>query len=186
MELGRSFIVAKYQREVHTLRLLLAGLAASTLKCPELEYYSGLVSISNDMPDFYKTLIARYLEKCYPFPDAEEVAKSTTPFKPDCLSVDADDLLQVLPERKIDLLDRFIGTLSDGKYRLPVLVRKYFSCNASEVCFNVDPDFGSCLDALIFLRFSDYPKATTHSILRGLPEDVQDAIWLRFYGVPRP
>ena len=186
MELGRSFIVAKYQREVHTLRLLLAGLAVSTLKYPELEYYSGLVSITNDLPDFYKGLIARYLEKCYPFPDAEEVAKPTTPFKPDCLSVNPDDLLQVIPDRKIDLLDRFIGTLSDGKYRLPVLVRKYFSCNARLVCFNVDPDFGHCVDGLIFLRFSDYPQNTTRSILRGLPEDLQDAVWMRFYGEKRP
>ena len=185
MELGRSFIVAKYQREVHTLRLLLAGLAASTLRCPELAYYSGLVSISDDMPDFYKSLIVRFLEKNYPFPDAAKVAQPTTPFKPDYLSVDPDDLLLPLPEAKIDLLDRYIGTLSDGKYRLPVLVRKYFSCEAREVCFNVDPDFGSCLDALIFLRFSDYPKTTTRSILRGLPEDVQDAVWMHFYGEPR-
>ena len=185
MELGRSFIVAKYQREVHTLRLLLAGLAVSTLKCPELAYYSGLVSITNDLPDFYKGLIVRYLEKNYPLPDAEEVARPTTPFKPDYLSVNPDDLLQ-LPEGKIDLLDRFIGTLSDGKYRLPVLVRKYFSCNARAVCFNVDPDFGSCLDALVFLRFSDYPKTTTRSILRGLPEDLQNAVWRHFYGEERP
>ena len=183
MELGRSFIVSKYQREVHTLRLLLAGLAVSTLKCPELEYYSGLVSISNDLPDFYKALIVRFLEKHYPFPDAKEVARPTTPFKPDFLSVNPDDLLQL--EGKIDMLDRFIGTLSDGKYRLPVLVRKYFSCNAREVCFNVDPDFGSCLDGLIFLRYSDYPQNTTRSILRGLPEDMQDAVWLHFYGEKR-
>jgi hypothetical protein len=54
------------------------------------------------------------------------------------------------------------------------------------VCFNVDPDFGSCLDCLIFLRYADYPQNTTRSILRGLPEDVQDAVWLRFYGEKRP
>jgi putative hemolysin len=185
MELGRSFIVGKYQREIQPLRLLLAGLAVSALKCPGLAYYSGLVSISNDIPDFYKSLIVRYLEKNYPFPDASSVAAPTNPFTPDYLAVNPDDLLQI-PEGKIDQLDRFIGALSDGKVRLPVLVRKYFSCGAREVCFNVDPDFGSCLDALILLRFSDFPKQTVNSILRGLPDDVQDAVWRHFYGIPRP
>jgi len=185
MELGRSFITGRYQREIQPLRLLLAGLAVAVLKCPDLTYYSGLVSISDDIPDFYKSLVVRYLEKSFPFPDAPRVATPTTPFTPDFLAVDPDGLLQI-PDGKIDLLDRFLGTLSDGKVRLPVLVRKYFSCGARLVCFNVDPDFGSCLDALIVLRFSDFPKSTVNSILRGLPEDVQDAVWKRFYGVSRP
>ena len=185
MELGRSFIVGRYQREIQPLRLLLAGLAVAVLKCPDLTYYSGLVSISDDIPDFYKSLVVRYLEKSFPFPDAPAVATPTTPFSPDFLAVNPDDLLQI-PDGKIDLLDRFLGTLSEGKVRLPVLVRKYFSCGARLVCFNVDPDFGSCLDALIVLRFSDFPKSTVNSILRGLPEDVQDAVWKRFYGVSRP
>ena len=185
MELGRSFITGRYQREIQPLRLLLAGLAVAVLKCPDLTYYSGLVSISDDIPDFYKSLIVRYHEKSFPFPDALRVATPTTPFTPDFLAVDPDGLLQI-PDGKIDLLDRFLGTLSDGKVRLPVLVRKYFSCGARLVCFNVDPDFGSCLDALIVLRFSDFPKSTVNSILRGLPEDVQDAVWKRFYGVSRP
>ena len=185
MELGRSFIVRRYQREIQPLRLLLAGLAVAVLKCPDLTYYSGLVSISDDIPDFYKSLVVRYLEKSFPFPDAAGVATPTTPFTPDFLAVNPDDLLQI-PDGKIDLLDRFLGTLSDGMVRLPVLVRKYFSCGARLVCFNVDPDFGSCLDALIVLRFSDFPKSTVNSILRGLPDDVQDAVWKRFYGVSRP
>ena len=185
MELGRSFITGRYQREIQPLRLLLAGLAVAVLKCPDLTYYSGLVSISDDIPDFYKSLVVRYLEKSFPFPDAPAVATPTTPFSPDFLAVNPDDLLQI-PDGKIDLLDRFLVTLSEGKVRLPVLVRKYFSCGARLVCFNVDPDFGSCLDALIVLRFSDFPKSTVNSILRGLPEDVQDAVWKRFYGVSRP
>lgn len=185
MELGRSFITGRYQREIQPLRLLLAGLAVAVLKCPDLTYYSGLVSISDDIPDFYKSLVVRYLEKSFLCPDAARVATPTTPFTPDFLAVNPDDLLQI-PDGKIDLLDRFLGTLSDGKVRLPVLVRKYFSCGARLVCFNVDPDFGSCLDALIVLRFSDFPKSTVNSILRGLPEDVQDAVWKRFYGVSRP
>ena len=176
MELGRSFI--------QPLRLLLTGLAVSVLKMPELEYYSGPVSISNDIPHFYKSLIVDYVTKNFPMPEAERIAQPSHPFVPDFLNVNPEDL-RITPGN-IDALDRTIQALSDGKYRLPVLVRKYFSCNARLVCFNVDPLFCDSLDGLIFLRYSDFPKNTTRAVLRGLPDELQDAVWTRFYNEPRP
>ena len=184
MELGRSFIVQKYQREIQPLRLLLTGLAVSVLKMPELEYYSGPVSISNDIPHFYKSLIVNYVTKNFPMPEAERIAQPSHPFVPDFLNVNPEDL-RITPGN-IDALDRTIQALSDGKYRLPVLVRKYFSCNARLVCFNVDPLFCDSLDGLIFLRYGDFPKNTTRAVLRGLPDELQDAVWTRFYNEPRP
>ena len=184
MELGRSFIVQKYQREVQSLRLLLTGLAVSVLQDPDLEYYSGPVSISNDIPHFYKSLIIDYVTRNYPMPDAERIALPSHPFEPDFLAVNPDDL-HIAPGN-IDALDRALLAVSDGKYRLPVLVRKYFSCGARLVCFNVDPLFCDSLDGLIFLRYSDFPKNTTRAVLRGLPDALQDAVWMRFYQEPRP
>jgi hypothetical protein len=181
LELGRSFIVQKYQREVHPLRLLLTGLAVSTLKSPSMEFYSGPVSISNDVPLFYKSLIVRYLEMNYPLEGAEKVALPSHPFTPDFLAVNPDDLLKPVMGN-IDAFDRLLMALSDGKYRLPVLVRKYFSCGARLVCFNVDPDFSDSLDALIFLRYADFPQRTLRSVLRGLPEDLQNEVWTHFCG----
>ena len=184
MELGRSFVVRKYQREIQPLRLLLTGLAVSVLKDPMLEYYSGPVSISNDIPHFYKSLIVDYVRKNYPMPDAERIALPSHPFEPDFLAVNPDDLH--VAAGNIDALDRALLSLSDGKYRLPVLVRKYFTCGAKLVCFNVDPLFCDSLDGLIFLKYSDFPKNTTRAVLRGLPDELQDAVWERFYGEPRP
>lgn len=184
LELGRSFIVQKYQRDIHPLRLLLTGLAVCTLKCPKMEYYSGPVSISNAVPHFYKSLITHYLKRDFLLPDAERVAMPTHPFTPDFLRVDPDGLLQI-PDGNIDLFDRLLSALSDGKYRLPVLVRKYFSCSARLVLFNVDPDFCDSLDGLIFLKYSDFPQKTIRAILRGLPDELQDEVWMRFYGTPR-
>ncbi len=184
LELGRSFVVQKYQRDIHPLRLLLTGLAVCTLKCPEMEYYSGPVSISNEVPHFYKSLITHYLKRDFPFPDAGQVATPTHPFTPDFLRVDPEGLLQI-PDGNIDLFDRLLSTLSDGKYRLPVLVRKYFSCSARLVLFNVDPDFSDSLDGLIFLKYSDFPQKTIRAILRGLPDALQDEVWMHFYGTSR-
>ena len=139
------------------------------------------MSISNDVPNFYKSLIVRYFERDFALPDAQRVARPTHPFTPDYLRVDPDALLQV-PTGNVDAFDRLLGSLSDGEYRLPVLVRKYFSCGARLACFNVDPDFSDCLDGLIFLRYSDFPQNTTRSFLRNFPQEEKEAIWRHFYG----
>lgn len=181
MELGRSFIVQKYQREVQPLRLLLTGLGVCTLEYPEMEFFSGPVSISHAIPNFYQSLAVRYIERNYPMPDAAQIAQAPHPFVSNFLSVDPDALLRI-PEKNVDALDRLLLALSGGRYRLPVLVRKYFSCGARLVCFNVDPDFCDSLDGLIFLRYSDFPENTLRSIIRGLPDELQERVFVRFYG----
>ncbi len=182
MELGRSFVVGKYQREVHPLRLLLAGLSVATLRVPQAEYCLGPVSISNDYPRFFKSLAVHFLRREFQYPDAERLVTPPHPFESDFLSVDPDALLQTVPAGDMDKFDRLMGILSDGKYRLPVLVRKYFSCSARLLCFNVDPDFTDSLDGLILLRLKDFPPQTLRSILRGVPAELRDEVFLHFYG----
>lgn len=181
MELGRSFIAEKYQREVLPLKLLLAGLCVATTKDPAVNCCVGLVTISASIPDFYKSLAAHFLNKYFLLPNAERFATPTTPFKPLLLNVDPDQLLQV-PAGDIDAFDRLLGTVSDGKYRLPVLFRKYFSCGAKTSCLNVDPDFSNGVDSMIVLRLADFPAISIKSFVRSLPEDIQKKVFLHFYG----
>ncbi len=186
MELGRSFVVGRYQREVHPLRLLLAGLSVATLRIPHAEYCLGPVSISNDYPLFFKSMAVHFLSREFPYPDAERLVTPPHPFRADFLKVDPDALLQTVPPGDMDRFDRLMATLSDGKYRLPVLVRKYFSCSARLLCFNVDPDFTDSLDGLILLRLKDFPPQTLRSILRGVPAGLRDEVFLHFYGTTEP
>lgn len=180
VELGRSFIVQKYQREFQPLRMLFAGLGASTLQSSRVELCSGPVSISNDIPRFYKSLIVRFLEKNYMLSGAGETAVPTHPFEPDFLRVDPDDLLAPL-DGDLSAFDKLLMAISDGKYRLPVLVRMYFSTGARLACFNVDPDFSDCVDALIFMRLSDFPETMLRSFVRSLPEGLREEVWKKFY-----
>ncbi len=186
MELGRSFVVGKYQREVHPLRLLLAGLSVATPRIPHAEYCLGPVSISNDYPLFFKSMAVHFLSREFPYPDADRLVTPPHPFRADFLKVDPDALLQTVPSGDMDRFDRLMATLSDGKYRLPVLVRKYFSCSARLLCFNVDPDFTDSLDGLILLRLKDFPPQTLRSILRGVPAGLRDEVFLHFYGTTEP
>ena len=174
LELGRTFIQQKYQREVLGLKFLLTGLAASTVQFPEARYFLGPVSISNSIPDFYKSLIVWYLENKYTDPAVSSLASSTHSFTPDFLAVNPEQLLSKV--ESLDDLDRLILAISDGKYRIPVLVKKYFSYNAKLICFNVDPDFQDSLDGLILLKLSEFPKNYLKALVKVLPEDLQAAI----------
>ena len=174
LELGRTFVRQKYQREIQSLRLLLTGLAATTLRFPAQKYFLGPVSISNDFPDFYKSLTVWFLENKASDAGSRALASPTNAFKPDWLGVDPAALLQKIDT--VDELDKLIATLSDGKYRLPVLVKKYFNYGARLICFNVDPDFNNSLDGLILLPLRGFPKDHLKTLVKVLPQDQQELI----------
>ena len=153
MELGRTIIAPKYQRDVTTLKLLLSGILTTGYRHEGMEYTLGPASITNDIPYFYKSLIFHYISKNCSRPDAESLLKPTHPFQPDFLHTNPDQLLAGC--KNIDDVDRLISTLSDGKLRLPVLLRKYISFGSKLIAFNVDPDFGYCLDGFVLLWLGD-------------------------------
>lgn len=185
IELGRSFIRKEYQREVLALKMMLAGICVLTTKDPSARYYTGPVSISNSFPDFYKSLTVHFLQQHYALPDAEAIALPSHAFKPVYLRVNPEQLF-LQQEGDIDGLDRFIGNISDGQYRLPVLMRKYFSNGAKVICFNVDPLFSNSLDCHILLPLKDYPVASVRSYIRALPQELQEAVFLKFFGTVNP
>lgn len=186
MELGRSFVVPKYQKEVLPLKLLLSGLAVALAKDPADEYMIGTVTISDSLPDLYKSLAYYYLERDFKLPEAGRFAVPTNPFKPDYLRVNPEGLLSGIPRGDIDAFDRLLSSISGGKNRLPVLFRKYFSCGAKVACFNVDPLFGNCLDAMIVLKASDFPIRMLRSVVRPLAQETQEDVFMCFYGTTNP
>lgn len=181
MELGRSFIVAKYQQDVLPLKMLFAGLCVATTFGRSVDCCIGLVSVTALLPDFYKSLVVHFLERDMSLGDDVHFASPTTPFEKGFLRVNPDDLIQV-PKGDIDAFDRIIYAISDGKFRLPVLLRKYFSCGAKLACINVDPDFSNSMDAMIVLRLHDFPENSIRSFVRSLPEDLQKKVLNQFYG----
>ncbi len=169
MELGRTIIVAQYQRDVLPLKLLLSGILTAGAKSPGMEYTLGPASISNDLPDFYKSLIVHYFRKNCSMPNASNLVQSTHPFRPNYLRVNPDQLLAGCAS--VDELDRLITAISDGECRLPVLLRKYVSFGARLVEFNVDPLFNNSLDGFILLWLHDMPDNSFRAFSRFLSED---------------
>ena len=180
VELGRSFIIKKYQKEILPLKFLLAGLAISVTKDENTDCVIGTVSISAKMPERYMSMIAGLLSARYGL--EEKICSPRNPLKYSLTLCDEFRINNML--NNIDDLDRFIFEQSKGEHRIPVLVKKYFNCGARVACFNVDEHFSNCTDALIVLKLSDFPRNTLNSLLRMLTEENKNKIFEQFYHVP--
>lgn len=170
MELGRTIVTPGYQRDVTTLKLLLSGILTAAVRLG-VQYAIGPVSTTNDLPLFYKSLIYHYILKNHALPEADKLLLPTHPLHPDFLRVDPDQLLAAC--HSVDDLDRLVHTLSDGRFRLPVLMRKYISFGANILDFNVDPDFNDCVDGFVLLDFKKMPEKTFRAFSRFLTEEEQ-------------
>lgn len=177
MELGRTIILPQYQRDVTTLKLLMSGILTSIGRIPGMEYTLGPASISNSIPYFYKSLIVHFMLKNCSALDTASMVKPGHPFQPDFLRVNPDSLL--VNCHSLDDLDRLILALSDGQYRLPVLLRKYVSFGARVVGFNVDPDFSNSLDAFVLQWVHDMPENSFRSMGRMLSEEELNEVRIR-------
>jgi putative hemolysin len=77
LELGRAFVLEKYQKSYASLYLLWRGIGAYILRYPQYRYLIGPVSISADFPDLSKALLISFLEeKC----SWDSCARSSTPY----------------------------------------------------------------------------------------------------------
>ena len=177
VELGRTIILPQYQRDVTTLKLLMSGILTSIARLPGMEYTLGPASISNSIPHFYKSLIVHFMLNNCAAPNAANMVKPLHPFQPDFLRVHPEQLL--VGCHSLDDLDRLILALSDGQYRLPVLLRKYVSFGARVVGFNVDPDFSNSLDAFVLQWVHDMPENSFRSMGRLLSEEELNEVRIR-------
>ena len=176
LELGRSFIVPDFRKEVLPLKLLLSGILTAGALCEGMEYTMGPVSVSCDFPTFYKSLIFHYFLKSHSMEGAQDMVAPTTPFIPDFLRVDPDALLAGC--KSVDDLDRLLLYLSSGTLRLPVLFRKYATLGAKFLAFNVDNDFNT-LDAFIIQWLGDMPENSFNSFSKFLTPEKREALKAR-------
>lgn len=149
LEMGRSFVVAEYQREYQPLLLLWRGIGALAVRSPRYRRLFGAVSISDRYRSATKELLIAFLRaNCF---DAG-LAALTHPRRPPVMRrgrCETDFLARCCGS--LEQVDELIRELeSDGK-SAPVLLRQYLRLNARILAFNVDPDFGDALDGLVVI-----------------------------------
>lgn len=149
LELGRSFIREEYQRSYQPLLMLWKGLAAFIVRNPRYSKLFGCVSISGDYSTVSRELMVRFLKRhCFDASLGTRVTPST-PLKNKALrklDFSLSDSVFNDPED----IGGLVTDVEDGR-GIPVLLKQYLKLGGRLLGFNVDPDFGDCLDGLILV-----------------------------------
>lgn len=158
LEMGRSFVRPEYQKSYAPLLLLWKGIGHFLVRHPQYRYLLGPVSISNSYQTVSRQLMVKFLKLHHAMPRGESLAQPKHPYKPKKglrlrglrLGLgrwDDDGIRRLLQDD--DEVSKLIADLEPDHKGIPVLIRQYLKLGAKFLAFNVDRDFGDCLDGLI-------------------------------------
>lgn len=147
LELGRSFVSPRYQKSYQPLLLLWKGLAEYVTRNPRYRTLFGCVSISGEYSQLARELMVQFLRRHSFDPGLARLVKPTRPHRERQLS----RLDRSVPDsvfRDPSDLNELVAEVEKGR-GVPVLLRQYLKLGGRIAAFNLDPDFGGCLDGLI-------------------------------------
>lgn len=147
LELGRSFVRTKYQKNYASLMMLWKGIAGYLVRNPRYRYLFGCVSISADYTRLSREIMADSLLRHRGRADLSDMISPVRPFKLKKLKYWNKNMPSSVFSDPTDM-DRVVQDIEDGM-GIPVLLRHYLKVGGKFAGFNVDPDFGNCLDGLI-------------------------------------
>ena len=148
IELGRSWVHPEYQKNFAPLMLLWKGIGHFCVQNPQYRHLIGPVSISADYDPISVHMLTTFLKLNAYLPDLAKLVKPRTPLKD--LRPQPYTLKQFSTVvENLDEVNQLVSDLeADGK-PIPILLRQYLKLNGQILGFNVDPDFGNVVDALI-------------------------------------
>lgn len=147
LELGRSFVRPKYQKAYQPLLLLWRGLAEYVARNPHNRTLFGCVSISGDYSQLARELMMAFLRRHNLDAGLARLVRPTKSPKVrrlGRLDVSVPEAAFAHPGD----LGELVAELEQGR-GIPVLLRQYLKLGGRIASFNVDPEFGNCLDGLI-------------------------------------
>lgn len=166
LELGRSFVQQRYWG-MRSLDYLWYGIGAFLRRNPQYRYLFGPVSISNSMPRMARELLI-YFYKLY-FADTRIQPCSRNPFR---FSLPVTDLARSFTgdnyQQDLVHLKSLLSTMGTS---IPTLYKQY-----TELCppggvtfldFNVDRDFGNCVDGLVVVDTHQLKPAKRQRYIEG-------------------
>jgi len=167
LELGRSFVRAEYQKDYSPLLLLWKGIGQFVARHPQYRVLFGPVSISARYSDSSHYLLMSFLQQNHLDRDLAELVDAVNP-----VSVPRGSAPQPAVPHSLDEAHKLVAQAeTDGK-GVPVLLRQYLKLNARLLGFNVDPDFGDALDALMMVDLTAVSPAILNRYLgRAAAED---------------
>ncbi len=153
LEMGRSFIRQEYQRKPQCMPLLWRAIMRFCARNPQYKSLYGPVSINPEYSKASRDIILAYLRNSRIADELAGLVRAKNP--PRRLSLNAAELESLLRSvGDIDQVSTLVSELEHDKKPVPVLLKHYLKLNGRMISFNIDPDFGSCLDGLVLVDFT--------------------------------
>ncbi|MBD3297988.1 MAG: GNAT family N-acetyltransferase [candidate division Zixibacteria bacterium] len=150
LELGRSFVQPRYQREFAPLHLLWKGLGQYVSRYRQYRYLFGPVSISNRYQSMSVRLIHDFLRQHSFAEDLATCIKPTKPYRTKRLSDwDAEVTGRLLSD--VDEISSLVAEIQSDRQGVPVLLRHYLRLGGRVLAFNIDDQFSDVVDALLIV-----------------------------------
>jgi putative hemolysin len=154
LELGRSFVQPRYQRDFSPLLLLWKGISRVVARAPRYRRLFGVVSISDRYDSTSRSLMLTFLQTRRFDAELGRLVRAKNPPPPP-----RDAAVQAATVDSLDQVSALVRRIeADGK-DVPVLLRQYLKLNAKLLGFTVDPAFGNVLDGLVLVDLVDVEPA---------------------------
>lgn len=163
VELGRSFILAEYQKGPFSLFLLWKSIYIFLEKNPQYNYLIGPVSISADYSQFSRQLIVAFLKTHFYDEELSKLVQARNPFK-ETLPVRKKKVLLGTFNGIMNNLDKFVEDVEPKHFKVPILIKQYIRQNGKFLGFNVDPAFSNAVDCLIMIDARNLPNSTIENM----------------------
>jgi hypothetical protein len=156
IELGRSFVVEKYQRKPVSLGLLWKGIGQFIVRHPRYFNLFGPVSMSSEYQSLSRNLMVTYLREHSMDPVLASKVKPRNPDRSRFFGgLDKTSFRRSV--RDIDDVSALISEIEREERGVPVLLRQYLKLNATFISFNLDPSFNNALDGLMLVDLRRTP-----------------------------
>lgn len=163
IELGRSFVQPKYQKEIHSLENLFEGLGTIAVDSPEIKHFFGKVTMYKSYHRLARNMILYYLDKYCK--DNENLLWPKPDLIPEGVNENIDDLKQILansPKRDFRLLKNAIRNIKGAikKITIPPLFKQYHDLTETMRYFgtSINYHFGEVEETAIMVNIEDIPK----------------------------
>ena len=148
---------------------------------PEYRLLYGPVSINPEYTKASRDLILAYLKSNRIATDLSGLVRAKNP--PRRISLKAAEMESLLRSvADIEQVSALVSELEHDKKPVPVLLKHYLKLNGRMISFNIDPDFGDCLDGLVLVDLTEVdPK-----FLRNLMGDDGFRSFYEYHKLPLP
>lgn len=177
LEMGRSFVASQYQKKRSTLAILWRGIGEYLYRNPQYRVLYGPVSISAQYNSISKDLIVQFLMERKTSEELAKFVKAKNPPKVSMKSVDIKALMEGAAD--IDHVSALVSEVEIDNKGIPTLLKHYLKLDGELLAFNVDDEFGSCIDGLIMV---DLLK-TDPKLLKSYMGEKQTIEYRKYHGV---